>query len=160
MVSAVTGGLLAWAAVVPAASASIPVPAGGPRTAPHADQKAATANGTATRKMWPVASPKACSKSARTGPGRVLRSGIEWLSEESCPGALIAARPPAVTVAATWWLSTAPSAETPIEPPRLRQEGHHRAGRAHVGLRGVVLDRDASEDLFDTPAAPGGGCSR
>ncbi|MGH3163943.1 MAG: hypothetical protein ACRDOC_18845 [Streptosporangiaceae bacterium] len=28
--AAVTGGLLAWAAAVPAASASIPVPAGGP----------------------------------------------------------------------------------------------------------------------------------
>jgi hypothetical protein len=30
MVSAVTGGLLAWAAAVPAASATITVPAGGP----------------------------------------------------------------------------------------------------------------------------------
>ena len=82
-------------------------------------RKAATANGTATRKMWPVASPKACSKITRTGPGSESRSGIEWLSVESLETP-IAASPPA-TFAATWWLSTAPRAETPIEPPMLRK---------------------------------------
>ena len=82
-------------------------------------KKAATANGTATRKMWPVASPKACSKIARTGPGSESRSGIEWLSVELVVTP-IAARPSA-TLAATWWLSTAPSAATPIEPPMLRK---------------------------------------
>ena len=62
-------------------------------------RNAATANGTATRKMWPVASPKACSKIARTGPGSESRSGIEWLSVESLETPIAAS--PSATFAAT-----------------------------------------------------------
>ena len=76
---------------------------------------ASTANGTATRNRWPVASPKACSKTARTGAGSVARSGIEPCSWE--PIWIPSLVRPSATLAATWWLSTAPSAETPIEPP-------------------------------------------
>ena len=61
-----------------------------------------------------------CSKIARTGPGSELRSGIEWLSWESAARPR-AARPLGRPGAATWWLSTAPSAATPIEPPMLRK---------------------------------------
>lgn len=47
--------------------------------------------------------------------GSVRRSGMEWFSwpEVWMPRA---ARPVA-TLSATWWASSAPSAETPIEPP-------------------------------------------
>src|SRR6478672_338144 len=78
--------------------------------------RAMTAQGAAIRNTCPVAVPKACSKTARTGAGRVAMSGMV-LDEPPAVGWTPSLASPEVTPSTTWWLSTAPSAETPIEPP-------------------------------------------
>jgi hypothetical protein len=77
---------------------------------------AATASGAAIRNTRPVASPNAASKTVRTGAGRVDMSGIVLLLLPEPGFTPILARPE-LTSLATWWLSTAPSADTPMEPP-------------------------------------------
>ena len=75
---------------------------------------ASAANGTATRKRCPVAVPKAFSKIDLNGSSRVRRSGMPPVL---CCAAIPRRRRLSATCVATWWASTAPSAETPIEPP-------------------------------------------
>ncbi len=80
--------------------------------------RATSAIGAAIRKTPPVACPYAASTTWAIGAGRVRTSG----SEPSPPvePTPIPARPSAVYVV-TWVASTAPSAETPIVPPRVRK---------------------------------------
>src|SRR3954454_15547153 len=97
-----------------AGSASSSVVRSGTSRMKSTQTSASRANGVATRNRWPVASPKAVSYSARTGAGRASRSGIEpvlW------PAGMPSAASPSLTFWVTWWLSTAPRAETPIDPP-------------------------------------------
>ena len=104
---------------------------------------ASTANGTATRKMWPVASPKACSNSvAHRRRQRARGRGSVAVAEP--PPAVIAQRAPGRAATRVGDLVAEHRAQRrdADRAAHRAEERDDRAGRAHVGLGGVVLHRE------------------
>ena len=101
--------------------------------------RASAANGTATRKMWPVA----CRRRARRSSGTARRgSARRGCCRLSCGSAgMPSTRSAASTLAVTWWAQHRTQRRDADRAAHRPEEGDDRAGRAQVGHGHVVLHR-------------------